>query len=141
MTTSADGTLADDVVLRANATLGYYTIRIGDINDGAMGSFRVEEYRKPEYQVKVNAAKPRVLQGDKMQVTIDSRYFFGEPVANAAVKYRVYHSPHTGGGMGRTRLIRGWELGKMRIQERMIRWGMALTRSRRRRASWMRMAS
>jgi hypothetical protein len=29
-----------------------------------------------------------------MQVVIDSRYFFGEPVANAQVKYRVYHSPH-----------------------------------------------
>jgi alpha-2-macroglobulin len=27
-------------------------------------------------------------------VVIDSRYFFGEPVANAKVKYRVYHSPH-----------------------------------------------
>ena len=35
-----------------------------------------------------------VLQGDKMQVMIDSRYFFGEPVANAKVKYEVYHSPH-----------------------------------------------
>ena len=29
-----------------------------------------------------------------MQVVIDSRYFFGEPVANARVKYRVYHSRH-----------------------------------------------
>ncbi len=92
--TSAEGTLAGDVELRANASLGYYTIRIGNTDDGAMGSFRVEEYRKPEYQVKVSPAKPRILQGDRMQVTIDSRYFFGEPVANAAVKYRVYHAPH-----------------------------------------------
>jgi uncharacterized protein YfaS (alpha-2-macroglobulin family) len=92
MTTSAEGTLAGDVELRGNASLGYYTIRIGTA-EGAMGSFRVEEYRKPEYQVRVTA-KPRLLQGEKMQVTIDSRYFFGEPVANAAVKYRVYHSPH-----------------------------------------------
>ena len=29
-----------------------------------------------------------------MQVVIDSRYFFGEPVANGKVKYRVYHTPH-----------------------------------------------
>ena len=94
MTTSAEGTLAGDVELRGNASLGYYTIRIGAADDGATGSFRVEEYRKPEYQVRVTAAKPRVLQSEKMQVTIDSRYFFGEPVANAAVKYRVYHSPH-----------------------------------------------
>ena len=36
----------------------------------------------------------RVLEGATMPVTIDSRYFFGEPVANAAVKYRVYQAPH-----------------------------------------------
>lgn len=94
MTTSAEGTLAGDVELRANTSLGYYTIRIGNTDDGVIGSFRVEEYRKPEYQVRVSAANPRILQGDKMQVTIDSRYFFGEPVANAVVKYRVYHAPH-----------------------------------------------
>ena len=95
MTTSADGTLAGDVELRTNASLGYYLIRIGIADDlEGQASFRVEEYRKPEYQVKVSAAKPRVLQGDKMEMTIDSRYFFGEPVANAVVKYRVYHSAH-----------------------------------------------
>ncbi len=94
MTTSAEGTLAGDVELRANASLGYYTVRVGSAEDGVAGSFRVEEYRKPEYQVKVSAAKPLLLQGDKMQVTIDSRYFFGEPVANAVVKYKVFHAPH-----------------------------------------------
>jgi uncharacterized protein YfaS (alpha-2-macroglobulin family) len=109
MTTSAEGTVAGEVELKRNASLGYYTVRVGDPQNGMMGSFRVEEYRKPEYQVRVTSAKSRVLQGEKMQVTIDSRYFFGEPVANAAVKYRVYHAPHYwwdedgedgGGGMG-----------------------------------------
>ena len=33
-------------------------------------------------------------QGETMPVVIDARYFFGEPVSNATVKYRVYHSPH-----------------------------------------------
>lgn len=94
MTTSPEGTLTGDVELGAKASLGYYSIRIGSGDDSAMGSFRVEEYRKPEYQVRVSSLKPRLLQGDKMQVTIDSRYFFGEPVANAAVKYRIYHAPH-----------------------------------------------
>ena len=100
MTTSAEGTLAGDVDLGAKAALGYYSIRIGDAEDTATGSFRVEEYRKPEYQVRVSSEKQRVLQGDKMQMTIDSRYFFGEPVANAAVKYRVYHAPHYWWGDG-----------------------------------------
>ncbi len=44
--------------------------------------------------MRVSPAKPRLLQGETMPVVIDARYFFGEPVANAQVKYRVYHSPH-----------------------------------------------
>src|SRR5260370_11030998 len=64
MTTSAEGTLAGDVELRANAPLGYYTIRIGSVDDGAGGWLTGEEDRQPEYQVRVSAAKPRLLQGD-----------------------------------------------------------------------------
>lgn len=94
MPISTMGTVEGDVNLAANASLGYYTIRLGDAESGAAGDFHVEEYKKPEYQVRVTAAKPRLLQGESMQVVIDSRYFFGEPVANAKVKYRVYHSPH-----------------------------------------------
>ena len=98
---SSAGSVTGDLTLPATATLGYYTIRlrVGPASDDGAdyagnGQFRVEDYRKPEYQVRVSAAKPRLLQGETMQVVIDGRYFFGEPVANAAVKYRVYHSPH-----------------------------------------------
>jgi alpha-2-macroglobulin len=91
---SADGAIAGDLTLDAHAPLGYYTIRLGDPGDGVNGSFHVEEYRKPEYQVRVAAQSQRVLQGQSMQVVIDSRYFFGEPVAFGKVKYRIYHSPH-----------------------------------------------
>lgn len=94
MPVSKEGTVAGDVTLAANAALGYYSIRLGDGDNTAGGDFRVEEYKKPEYQVRVISAKPRVLQGETMSVTIDSRYFFGEPVANAQVKYKIYHSPH-----------------------------------------------
>ena len=101
MPLSTAGNVYGDLSLPASATLGYYTIRLrngppSDAPDSEAGTgmFRVEDYRKPEYQVRVNAAKPRLLQGETMQVTIDARYFFGEPVANAQVKYRVYHSPH-----------------------------------------------
>jgi hypothetical protein len=94
MTVSADGTLAGDIPIPANAALGYYTIRLGDSDAEISGSFHVEEYRKPEYQVRVTAQNQRVLQGQSNQVVIDSRYFFGEPVAFGKVKYRIYHSPH-----------------------------------------------
>ena len=101
MALSAAGYVYGDFTLPATATLGYYSIRLrngpaSDDPDADAGaaSFRVEDYRKPEYQVRVSPAKPRLLQGETMPVVIDSRYFFGEPVANAAVKYRVYHAAH-----------------------------------------------
>ncbi len=57
------------------------------------GSFEVEEYKKPEYEVRVTPAKARILQGETAQAVIDSRYYFGEPVAGAKVKYAVYRAP------------------------------------------------
>jgi uncharacterized protein YfaS (alpha-2-macroglobulin family) len=88
------GFVTGDFDLPKDASLGYYSIRVGDADNFGSGDFHVEEYRKPEYRVQVTAAQKRVLQGQAMQVTIDSRYFFGEPVANAKVKYRVYHERH-----------------------------------------------
>ena len=90
---STFGTIHADVTLPVNAALGYYSISVrgaGGQRYQATGGFHVEEYKKPEYEVKVNPATPRVLQGDTIDATIDSRYFFGEPVANADVKYVVH---------------------------------------------------
>jgi alpha-2-macroglobulin len=56
------------------------------------GGFHVEEYKKPEYEVKMLPASARVLQGNTIEATIEARYFFGEPVANANVKYVVHTS-------------------------------------------------
>ncbi|AXC12979.1 hypothetical protein ACPOL_3698 [Acidisarcina polymorpha] len=94
------GFVAGDFDLPKDASLGYYSIRVGDGENVVSGDFHVEEYRKPEYRVQVSSAQKRVLQGQAMQVTIDSRYFFGEPVANGKVKYRVYHDRHYWFGEG-----------------------------------------
>ncbi|HEY4355733.1 MAG TPA: MG2 domain-containing protein [Acidobacteriaceae bacterium] len=95
---SAMGTVQGSLDLPADAALGSYSINItvgdGDAHINEYSSFRVEEYRKPEYQVRVSAAKQRVLQGQSNQATIEARYFFGEPVASAKVKYNIYQSPH-----------------------------------------------
>ena len=89
------GFIAGDFDLPKDAALGYYSISVGDGDDRVMGGdFHVEEYRKPEYRVQVTAANKHVLQGTDMAVTIDSRYFFGEPVANGKVKYRIYRERH-----------------------------------------------
>ena len=100
---SAHGTIAADFDLASDAALGYYSIDFkgkADSNDdeyageGGEGSFYVEEYKKPEYQVTVKPTTPRVLQGNTIQATIEARYFFGEPVAGAKVIYVVHTSQH-----------------------------------------------
>jgi uncharacterized protein YfaS (alpha-2-macroglobulin family) len=91
---TADGAVSGDIAIPPSAALGYYTIQLGDSDSAVSGSFHVEDYRKPEYQVRVSAQNPRVLQGQSNQIVIDSQYFFGEPVAFGKVKYRIYHSPH-----------------------------------------------
>jgi uncharacterized protein YfaS (alpha-2-macroglobulin family) len=87
------GTVHGDLALAADAALGYYSISVGSEGGQryqATGGFHVEEYKKPEYEVKVTPASPRVLEGNTIEATIEARYFFGEPVANANLKYVVH---------------------------------------------------
>ena len=91
---SAHGTVTADLTLDADAALGYYSVAFTRSDVGGQGNFYVEEYKKPEYQVTVKPAMQRVLQGSSIQATIEARYFFGEPVAGAKVKYVVHTSTH-----------------------------------------------
>ncbi len=87
-TLSPFGSLNGSLDLPATAALGYCSITLS--KGYVSGSFQVEEYKKPEYFVKVTPESPRVLQGGSMKATIEARYYFGEPVANARVKYVVH---------------------------------------------------
>src|SRR5258708_22786789 len=74
----------------ANGEVGYYSIEVHVGEGDVSGGFNVEEYKKPEYEVRVTPDKKRVLQGSPAQALISARYFFGEPVARASVKYVVH---------------------------------------------------
>ena len=89
----AFGSLADGFTLPKDTPLGAYFInmRAGDGSYG--GQFEVQDYKKPEYEVRVQPSAQRVIQGAGIPVTVDARYFFGEPVANAKVEYVVHRSP------------------------------------------------
>ena len=91
---SAHGTLTADLDLAADAALGYYSIRLADNGVSGGGSFYVEDYKKPEYQVFVKSPVQHLLQGSPIQANIEARYFFGEPVAGAKVTYVVHTSTH-----------------------------------------------
>ncbi len=96
---SAMGTLHGEYAIPGNASLGDYNIEIrSGENYTQGGSFAVEEYKKPEYEVRVTPAAQRVLQGQPIQATIDAKYYFGEPVVNAKVKW-VVHRERTYSGL------------------------------------------
>jgi len=44
--------------------------------------------------VKVTPSAARVLQGDSITATIEAKYYFGEPVTGAAVKWVVHTSQY-----------------------------------------------
>jgi alpha-2-macroglobulin len=97
LTVSPYGSLHGELELPATAALGYYSISVnssGGQRYPINGGFHVEEYKKPEYEVKVLPTSGRVLQGNSIEATIEARYFFGEPVANASVKYVVHTSTY-----------------------------------------------
>ncbi|MBV8895456.1 MAG: hypothetical protein JO051_03015 [Acidobacteriaceae bacterium] len=92
LTTNSNGIIHDEVITKRTAALGSYFIQVEAGENEMAGNFEVQEYKKPEYEVRVTPDKPRVLQGDSVQATIDARYYFGEPVNGAKVKYSVYRS-------------------------------------------------
>ncbi|HYJ88500.1 MAG TPA: MG2 domain-containing protein [Pyrinomonadaceae bacterium] len=86
------GSFAGDIEIAEEAPLGNYNI-IADVNGArSSGSFEVAEYKKPEYKVTVSAPGKFVQAGQKTNFSIDAKYFFGAPVANAEVKYYIYRS-------------------------------------------------
>ena len=93
--TDAYAGLEGEFPLPKDAKLGSYNIQLQDPNFSGGGSFRVEEYKKPEFEVTVEAPTDPVQLGEKITATIHAKYFFGAPVVNARVKYKVMRTKHT----------------------------------------------
>jgi len=87
---SPSGSVHDEFTLATDASLGSYFIQVKAGEELMSANFDVEEYKKPEYEVRVAPQQARVLQGETVQAVIDARYYFGEPVNGAKVKYAFY---------------------------------------------------
>lgn len=79
------GTVNGEFALAEGAMLGDYSVEVLLDGDSYSQAFKVEDYRKPDYQVTVSTEADRYVTGDTVRVTLDTAYFFGEPVANADV--------------------------------------------------------
>jgi len=92
------GGIDGEYLLPKDATLGVYSVQIPHQNYGnhsGSTTFRVEEYKKPEFEVKVIAPTEPVMLGEKIQATIKANYYFGAPVTDAKVKYRIMRTGYS----------------------------------------------
>ncbi|HYY59473.1 MAG TPA: MG2 domain-containing protein, partial [Pyrinomonadaceae bacterium] len=89
---SSRGTFAGELDIPAEAPLGTYQITASTGTSTASHYFSIEEYKKPEYKVTVKGPKQFAMVGERVRFSVDARYFFGAPVANADVKYYIYRS-------------------------------------------------
>jgi uncharacterized protein YfaS (alpha-2-macroglobulin family) len=91
------GGLSGKYELPKDATLGVYHFAIQSERNIHFQplQFRVEEYKKPEFEVTVEAPDKPVLLGETITAKIRAKYYFGAPVSQGTVKYKVLRSEHS----------------------------------------------
>ncbi len=96
---SERGTFAGEFVLPEGAPLGGYSFKVAYLRAGELepvevveyaGGFEVQEYRKPEFRVKLEPAQPVYIRGETVTFRLHADYYFGAPVAQARVRYYLY---------------------------------------------------
>jgi len=94
LTADAYGGIEGEFKVAADAPLGVYRLSHGRSTVYGGQTFRVEEYKKPEFEVKVEAPAEPVILGESITASIKAAYYFGAPVSEATVKYKVLRSEH-----------------------------------------------
>jgi alpha-2-macroglobulin len=95
-TTDEHGGLNGTFDIPAGAKLGNYYIAIDGQQHGASGgsTFRIEEYKKPEFEVTIEAPETPVELGETVPAKVKANYYFGAPVTQGTVQLKVERSSH-----------------------------------------------
>ncbi|MBI3865755.1 MAG: hypothetical protein HY290_28100 [Planctomycetia bacterium] len=91
--TDESGSVSGSYTIGAEAPLGEYHLEanfLGDRHHGSAQSFRVEEYKKPEFEVSVIPGKKIASPGEPVTARVEARYYFGLPVAGGAAQYQIF---------------------------------------------------
>ena len=102
ITLNAFGSAWGNIPVTESMPLGEYQVIFYDSEKrnsiGSASLFRLEEYKLPEFQVKIqtpeeNGKKKSFRLGETVDVNIQAEYYFGGPVANANVEVVIYQNP------------------------------------------------
>jgi alpha-2-macroglobulin len=83
------GAFTVDVPIAPGADLGYYNVYVTSVEGSAYGSFQVEEYRAPEFEVKVEVGEGPFFFGDTLKAKIGADYLFGAPMSGAEARWTL----------------------------------------------------
>jgi uncharacterized protein YfaS (alpha-2-macroglobulin family) len=94
---SAFGTAQQTLEVPKGAAIGQYELeikakRMGKWRSVASTSYRVAEYRPPEFLVDLAADKDARLPGEKLSTRVQARYLFGAPMGRATVSFTARQS-------------------------------------------------
>ncbi len=95
------GSYSDSINIAAGAPLGDYKITAevlaaedttgdGGTNESFSQVFGVEEYKKPEYKVEAKTDKEQYGGKEKIEIEVQSDYYFDSPVQEGEVSYSIY---------------------------------------------------
>ena len=85
---SGFGSGKGEYTLPENTIPGDYYL--DNVHDGAYGSFKVADYRKPEINLQVAFQPTDVLSGTQLTAQINARYFFDAPAGNLSAHWALY---------------------------------------------------
>ena len=88
--TNPFGTIFGQFALADGAMSGDYQVQVIVDGEGQSQPFKVEDYRKPDYDVTLTADKTAVVRGETLTFSLEADYFLGEPVASASVNVNLY---------------------------------------------------
>ncbi len=84
------GTASVDFVLPSSTMLnGRYSVFVSGTGCNDWHNFRVEEYKRPTYEVTIDQPAVEYHNGDTVKMQGHARTYSGLPVCNASVSYRV----------------------------------------------------
>ena len=86
--TNGFGSFSGQFVLPSPCLTGYFSLRAADTSV----SFKVEEYKRPTFDVTFEPVKVEYQVGDSIEVVGTAKTFAGAPVQNARVHYNISRS-------------------------------------------------
>ncbi len=91
-----NGTFSGSFDIGEQAKIGTYSIQTELMDVPASeyasyqtSSFRVTEYRKPDYELNIKADKENYVNGETANINIQGGYFFGAPLQNAKYQWSL----------------------------------------------------